>query len=531
MVKTVQEPVTMEDAIEKVGIGWTQWMLLIICGLTFMSDSAEVTFLSFVTEKLKCQWGLSGRQETLIAQAVFVGMVIGSPIWGIIADRVGRRLAFVLTSVMICVFGFATALCSNFYQLVTVRAIVGFAVAGLPVGFDVLAESLPTSARGGFLLYIEYFWTLGGIYVSFCAYMTLDYSWQVFTMLAAVPTLVASILGFFFLPESPRWLAEENRDEEALKIVNKWAKDNGTNLQFRALVEEKHAEKEEGGHGPIDLFKKPKLRKVTVLMLINWFGWGLAYYGVVCLLPRIFQQKEGVAALQANLTDNTSNSTAWIQNYEEEPLTQPVPENILNVNSSMVDSELDGHENVRRLSNHRTCRIKFDFGDIGISALAEVLGVVAALSLIDRGGRVLTQVIFYVFAALSAVVLGFPEYTSTKVLTAAASFARLSELAGSSACWVHTPELYPTHLRAEAHGVLNLASKVGAVFAQYLISDSFTQWQSGLSIAFVSLMAAASAGLLPETANKALGEDSEESEYEDATSDTQDQNSDSSSVE
>ncbi|CAJ1427329.1 unnamed protein product, partial [Effrenium voratum] len=62
-LKTMR-PMSVEEAIEEAGVGATQWKLLIICGLTFCSDAAEVTFLSYVTEVLKCDWGLTSNQET-----------------------------------------------------------------------------------------------------------------------------------------------------------------------------------------------------------------------------------------------------------------------------------------------------------------------------------------------------------------------------------------------------------------------------------------------------------------------------------
>jgi len=446
-----QELVSIEEAIHQAGIGRTQWVLLLICGLTFCSDAAEVTFLSYVTEVLRCEWGLSADQESWITSAVFVGMIIGAPIWGYVADKCGRRKAFLMSSLVITSFGFGTACCQSFESLLAVRAIVGMGVSGLPVGFDILAEALPAEGRGAFLLYIEYFWTLGSIYVNVCAWGVLQSSgWQLFTVLAAVPTLIASIAGYFFLPESPRWLIDEGRNEEALAIVNRWAAANGRDTRIASLQKSPLHESDDRP-GFFDLFTNATLRRSTLLMSVVWFAFGVAYYGVVMLLPRIFETGA-------------------------------------NPKSSGSCSSVD-----------------FNFRDLAISAAAEVAGVVVALFMIDRPGRTWTQVVFYALGAGAAFFLGFRSL-SMNVLTVIASIGRLAEMGASCATWVHTPELFPTKVRAEAHALLNVASKVGATCAPFLISDRFSQRTSAAIMAAVSLTAALAAFLLPETAGKELGQ-------------------------
>jgi len=439
----VEKHVALEDAIEKVGIGKTQWILLIICGLTFMSDAAEVTFLSYVTEVLRCEWGLTRDQESWITSAVFIGMICGAPIWGYIADKMGRRRAFLLSSSFICVMGFGTALAQGFYSLLVIRAFVGFGVAGLPVGFDILAEALPSSGRGAFLLYIEYFWTLGSIYVNICAWSSLKpMGWQVFTILAALPTLVATIAGYLYLPESPRWLVEVGREEEAVRILNRWAEANGRSDRFEELLPHKvqHA-------SFLDLFKRRSLRKQTLLMGVVWFAFGVAYYGVVMLLPRIFGEK----------SDNARTG----------------------------------------------CEVNFDFENLAVSSLFEVIGVVVALLMIDRVGRTKTQSIFYILGGAMALMLGFRSL-DIRLLTAVASLGRLAEMAASSATWVHTPEIFPTKVRGQAHALLNLTSKIGAVAAQFFISDTFSQVSSAAIVASMSFIGGVAALFLKETAGAGL---------------------------
>jgi len=170
-----------------------------------------------------------------------------------------------------------------------------------------------------------------------------------------------------------------------------------------------------------------------------------------------------------------------------------------------VDVALMTNATARLLGEHKSCTISFNFKDISISSAAEILGVVFAVFMIDSVGRTWTQGVFYTLGAAMAVILGF-RHIDMNILTVAASVARLAEMAASCATWVHTPELFPTRVRAQAHTVLNLVSKVGAFLAQYLISDAFSQVACGGMMAAVSFAAGIAAIFLTETAGKDLSE-------------------------
>lgn len=459
-------PISVDEAIFEAGVGRTQYKLLLICGLTFCSDAAEVTFLSYVTEVLRCDWGLTSYEESLITSAVFAGMVLGAPVWGWIADHHGRRRSFILSSMVITIFGFATALSQGFWSLVAMRGMVGIGVSGLPVGFDILAEALPSESRGVFLMYIEYFWTLGSIWVNIIAWGMLErYGWQVFTAMAALPTLIASIAGVLMLPESPRWLVDMDREDEAARIVVKWAKDNGEPMKSLYLKKvDNHTE----NVSVVDLCRRSALRWKTFAHGVVWFGFGVSYYGVVMLLPRIFKNHPTESSASQGL-----------------------------------------------------CSISFDNQDLVIASSMEIVGVLIATFTIDSPGRVPTQGFAYIMTGICSLMLGFRELGNV-FLIVVASLGRCAAMLACCATWVQCPELFPTTVRGEAHSLMNLLSKIGAFLAPFVISDMFTQVQCGSMMCAISLLAAAFAFSLPETAGEELSAASEVAETTYADSDLSD---------
>ena len=153
----------------------------------------EVSLLSFLATCAGNEWGLSDVQRASISAVVFSGQLFGGFFWGPIADRYGRKIAFLCACSLIVAFGLLSASSRTYEWLLTFRAIVGFGVGGLTVPFDLLAEFLPSAERGKYLLYIEYFWTLGSFYV------------------VSAPVAICSVISIVYLPESPRWLLLKGR--------------------------------------------------------------------------------------------------------------------------------------------------------------------------------------------------------------------------------------------------------------------------------------------------------------------------------
>ena len=116
-------------------------------------------------------------------------------------------------------------------SLLWCRLFVGFGVGGVCVPFDLVAEFLPSSHRGSFMMYIEVFWTAGSMIVAGLAWLSLNqYGWRFLTYMTAIPVTLACIVSIIYLPESARWHLENGRVEEAEKVIIKASEINGQQL-------------------------------------------------------------------------------------------------------------------------------------------------------------------------------------------------------------------------------------------------------------------------------------------------------------
>jgi MFS family permease len=354
---------TVDDVLNQIPYAKFQYRLLLMCGLSFMADAMEVSLLSFISDCAGDDWNLSPEQKATIVSVVFGGELFGSLFWGPVADYIGRRKAFLVVSVIISVAGFLSAFSPSYGWLVAFRLIVGFGVGGLTVPFDLLAEFIPSENRGTNLLYIEYFWTIGSLFVTGTAWATLSWSsWRLLTAITAIPVCISSIICILYLPESPRWLLLEGRVKEAEDVLKEAAALNKQTLPpFRlAPVAEGTEISEDGSAIPkshheasfYDLVKEAPARRKSLPLWHVWLSFGFTYYGLILFIGKLY-----------STTGDDGESCS------------------------------------------------FKYSDVFINASAEILGVFFASTFIERIGRCGLQVISYGVAGIMIpfLVTGAPE--------------------------------------------------------------------------------------------------------------------------
>lgn len=170
---------------------------------------------------------LTGAETGLVGAAALLGVLAGGMLGGAVSDRLGRRPLFTLNIAAFVVFSLLQGACSGLVPLVTLRFLLGVAVgADYPIATSYVAEFMPRKLRGPVLSGLILAWWVGytasyavGYGLSFFP----DISWRIMLVSSAVPSIVLFCLRMG-LPESPRWLVQQGRTEDAKNIIREYLK-------------------------------------------------------------------------------------------------------------------------------------------------------------------------------------------------------------------------------------------------------------------------------------------------------------------
>lgn len=231
---TMQNPVprTVEtDALMRLdNMPWTRFhtLMLVALGVGWALDSFETNIIGSVFGVLKTQWHLSSAQGSLAVSIWVFGMLVGAIGFGYLADRYGRKKLFLATLLWYAFFSVATVFSWNYESFLFFRAMTALAVGGeYSAVTATMGEFIPKRHRGRTDSLILSGFPVGALISAAISYFVLNHlpgaiSWRVGFGFGTTMALL-----FFWIrrviPESPRWLLQQGRVEEAEAIVERIA--------------------------------------------------------------------------------------------------------------------------------------------------------------------------------------------------------------------------------------------------------------------------------------------------------------------
>ncbi|MBO9727956.1 MAG: sugar porter family MFS transporter [Chitinophaga sp.] len=205
-------------------------------GLLFGFDMAVISgALPFVTD----QFHLSDSAQGWFVSSALMGCVAGVAFSGGLSDRLGRKKMLMASALLFLLSAVGSALSLDFTMLVLARISggVGVGVASM-VAPLYISEIAPSNIRGRLVTFYQLAITAGILIAYATNFLLLQYAisqvdapstsfmhllfakdvWRGMIGIGAIPSILF-LIGLFFVPESPRWLIQNNRREEGLDII------------------------------------------------------------------------------------------------------------------------------------------------------------------------------------------------------------------------------------------------------------------------------------------------------------------------
>lgn len=168
-----------------------------------------------------------GRSDTEMAFAITITLVlrpVGGFIFGLLADRYGRRKPFMVNLVFFSLVEVATAFAPGYRSFLILRALFGIGMGGIwGVGGSLALEKVPPRFRGLVSGFLQEGYAMGNLLASLCYFFLFQkWGWRPMFLLGGAPALLALYVRFF-VTESAVWQQTRNttwRDQRTAIFAN-----------------------------------------------------------------------------------------------------------------------------------------------------------------------------------------------------------------------------------------------------------------------------------------------------------------------
>jgi MFS transporter, putative metabolite transport protein len=377
------------------------------------------------------EFEISPAQDGFISAASLFGILVGAVGLGGMSDHFGRKRMFIIEMIIFCAFLVLLILTNGFIPLVICLFGIGLALGcDYPTAHMIISESIPSHSRGKLVLGAFGFQALGALAGTGIGYLvlsldpTLD-AWRWMYATAIIPAVLVTA-GRFFITESPNWLqargAFDRAEHEALRLLHRQPQYPSELRLPREAAATGHA----SGDGPgfAALFSA-RNRRATILASVPWFLQDLGTYGIGIFTPTILAAAIGNA-----------------------------PDNVRSVNDLILNDIVAAK-------------------GAAMITLLLIVGIVFAVLLADRVGRIWLQVVGFVGCAAGLLIAsfadGFTGATQTTVIFVGFMlFNFMTNLGPNAQTYLLAGEVFPTAIRGTGAGFAAAFGKVGAVATAFL---------------------------------------------------------------
>ncbi len=246
-------------------------------------DLFDFFLIAFVVPILNDEWSLTFGEATAMLLSAGFGAIIGSIVWGRLGESRGRRRPLIAG---LLIFSLGTGVMAlspdeGWWFITIFRFVVGAGVAGVAViAIPMVLEFTPTRLRTRIVGFVTTAMVPIGILAAAGAAAALDPNWRAIFAIGLLP-LTSVVFTLVYVRESPRWLLDQGRNEEARSVIAWLTMRDESELSLEAEIE--HERK--AGYRELLRYRQSAL--VTALA---WLGASASVAGVFLWGPTFLEE-------------------------------------------------------------------------------------------------------------------------------------------------------------------------------------------------------------------------------------------------
>lgn len=243
----------------------------------------DASVISGVVKFIEPQFDLTKIQLGWAVSCLTLTATLAMFMAGPLSDKLGRRTVLKYAAALYFISAIGSAIAPSFWFLVLARMVGGFGVgASLIIAPIYIAEIAPPKMRGTMVSLNQLNIVLGISVAFFTNYMILqlgksnagwaeifqfnNYNWRWMLGLEALPAIIYFIF-LFFVPRSPRWLAMNDMDDEALQVMEKSLGAEEAKTQLKSITQSIKASPQKEKTSLKELFK-PSMKLVLLIGIV-----------------------------------------------------------------------------------------------------------------------------------------------------------------------------------------------------------------------------------------------------------------------
>lgn len=229
---------------------------LFSASMGWMLDAMDIMLYSMVLAHLMKAFAMSKSTGGLLASLTLLSSAVGGILFGILADRVGRVTALMVSILIYSIFTGACGLSTAVWQLAVFRVLLGLGMGGeWATGAALVAETWPSRHRGKALGIMQSSWAVGyALAAGVTALVLPRFGWRAVFFVGVLPALLTL------------WIRRRVEEPEIWRAHRAAARASGDRGRLS------------------EIFRGPYLRPTLVATLMN-AGTMFAWWGLFTWIP------------------------------------------------------------------------------------------------------------------------------------------------------------------------------------------------------------------------------------------------------
>ncbi|KKK39955.1 major facilitator transporter [Mesobacillus campisalis] len=271
------------QTIDNSRFGSFHFSIIFWCFFIILMDGYDVVIYGSVVPSLMEEWGISTVTAGAIGSYTAAGTAIGAVIFGLLADRLGRKRVIIVCTVIFSLFTALSAFAAGPVIFTIFRVIAGLGLGGvMPNVIALSTEYAPKKIRAAMVSFIFCGYSIGAIAAALFSKSILPVmGWKPIFLIGGLPLLLVPFIAKS-LPESASFLLSKGREEATKNILNKL---NPELKLGRGVTFERPAAMDPGSP-LVKLFEKGRALS-TIMFWISCFSCFVLIYAMNTWLPKL----------------------------------------------------------------------------------------------------------------------------------------------------------------------------------------------------------------------------------------------------